>query len=990
MSRSPLVVPTLAIVFSALGALLSPTTSLAVDDDFEFAEALLRRGYVDLAEEKFQEFIQKGGPKRGDGEYGLASLKGRSATAAAAETAERLRKPVDDVLLLFEEGDGAWAQFIKNNADHERNLDAKLERARLLQLRGEYIKTVLEKGWATKLGQGDLLTKMAQGFDTSVELLQPVEDRARAAYEKAQQKYKPDDPEYQDAAGELAVVWLYRLVSLYGKGECLPEGDAAGTAAVDKVVKEVEDFLWEFEDRLQGVWALHYRGLAYAKKNDSAEAFADLKGAAVMATKSDNPAVRKVTFDSYTELATACLRFGVDENGDWPARAMQEFKEFGPGGRWADFDKDGPGQRAGLAWARLLDYAGDPQAALQVAQRVLKAAVQTRTGVDRQAGALVATLLQTAGASGKVAPGDLERVASTKWRDGETREALQAFQAVISTCRTPEQMNEFGWNAWDSIGRIYAGDGRWYEAYVAFTILDEAYDKQPTNTTLDQITDETGFLRAQALARLSREIDDRAESDKWKKRADDLLTEFANRKPNSPYNQDAALQAAAGKLSEAKRTKRDDPALALPLFEEAVKLFQQVPKDSPSIDLVGARIAEIRFHQEKFDEAVKLSRQWLDNLPKLPTTNSSKVRRARAQGENVAYNTLVRALAGAFDASKAAGKEARAAAGKALFDALAQHEADFLKSSEGGGAQILLWRIECYASMGQIDEAEKLAWQFINGNKEHPNARYVAALVGAMVEADARVWESKGDVPRTRNLYIRAAKLKEFVLDTSPGGERNPDVVRAVGTTYQKGEEWDKAEGLLTEALKLYEAATKQEQADSVRVQLIDLLIDRGKYDDAIPQLEAQLVTDPKDRPTVLARLRKDTNFTKVELDALLEKMSKNRGLINSLSRAYLKAKNKDRLVACMNLTFLLRHAHPKEKIHDADYVTYTVRLAQAYFEYGVDQRDAASLGNCVALLKNQVVVVKLLDSYDEALPGSKRTIENLLATAEIERNKLK
>jgi hypothetical protein len=172
MSRSALYFRRFAFVAALFAAV---TTARAADDDFDLAEALYRRNYLDLAEEKFNELISKGGTRKAEGEYGLALLKRWSALRDAGEINPRRRKPYADVLKLFDEADVVFAGFIKNNGKHPRVLDAMLERARLLQKKAEYQGKAIEEGWlGDKAKDREALTQIATAFDTAVGLLKPV------------------------------------------------------------------------------------------------------------------------------------------------------------------------------------------------------------------------------------------------------------------------------------------------------------------------------------------------------------------------------------------------------------------------------------------------------------------------------------------------------------------------------------------------------------------------------------------------------------------------------------------------------------------------------------------------------------------------------------------------------------------------------------------------------------------------------------------------
>ncbi len=236
----------------------------------------------------------------------------------------------------------------------------------------------------------------------------------------------------------------------------------------------------------------------------------------------------------------------------------------------------------------------------------------------------------------------------------------------------------------------------------------------------------------------------------------------------------------------------------------------------------------------------------------------------------------------------------------------------------------------------------------------------------------------------------RSAKLREYVV--IEGKTPTPESLISVAKTFQKAGEAEKAEQYLGEAQEAYDQladkATDAEQKDallakvrSLRVERIDLLVDQGRYDEAIGELEVLLVPDESKRQQVLDRLGKDDKISSVELTGLLEIMSRNRRVMDVLSRAYLEARgSKERLLRCVNLCAILRYAHPKDDRHDEAWVQYTLRLARSYYQFGLDYKSPDAFSNVRVIIQNGIVTPGLLDDYDETVPGSKKQFEEMLA----------
>lgn len=982
MSRSAPLFRRFAFVAALFAAV---ATAHAADDDFDLAEALYRRGYLDLAEEKFNELIAKGGTRKAEGEYGLALLKRWSALRDAGEVNPRRRKPYTDVLKLFDEADAVFAGFIKNNGKHPRVLDAMLERARLLQKKAEYQSKSIDESWLPDdVKDRDVLSQIASAYDTAVGLLKPVEDDIRKQLETEYESNGDNTEKYEELNHELSVVWLSRLVALYGKGAALPPGDATGKAALKQVNHELlDEYLWNYSDRIQGVWALHYSGLCHWKLDEIKEGFDVLLDAAKYAQPTDNPAVRSVTFQSFAKLAEMALSAG----GEYVGRCIQQMSERleGP---WKDYRKDRDGQVAALALSRLYDVSGDTRKALEIAQDVLAQAGATGTGMDREAGELVSEYLtKLPPGAVSVDPANLERVYLAKFREGDPEGCIRAAQGLLSACTTRDQLDKFGWKAWEYIGLCYGQQKRWYASFLAFDEIERAWRVDRENETLNEATSQrTANLRLIALNQLSRQ----SGSAEDKKNFETENEQFLNDHPDSPDAQGAGDREASNRIAEGKDFLRSgDREAANAKFAEALKLYKAKDPRSDMHDLDEAVIADTLRLMGRYDEAIAAAKAWLDKAR--PDTSNSKIRRARLQGRVLAIRTLIQSPADqAARALEAKEKETYKSASALLIKNIDQYEQQFLESVQNGELPILQWRVEGLIGTDQVQEAEKYVTTAVSKFPDSRVTLYLAATVAAKLVVESEEWRAKDDVSRAQSLMIRAARLREFVLDHA--GERKPEVIVATGVAYQKGGDYAKAEKLLLEALQIYDAQAREDDALRVRVMLIDLLVDQGKFGEAIPQLEKRLVEDDAVRPGVLKTLGESTAFTTVQMKDLLDKMSKSKPILNALSKAYLKAKDgtQQRLIAAINLSFILWYHHPKDKLHDAEYIEYLLRWAQANYEFGVDFKNAVALDNCITKLRNGIIVAGLLDTYEETVPGSRHTIEVLLQNAERARALLK
>ncbi len=979
----------LALVFAALASVAG--RAQADDDDFEFAQGLSNRGYQDLAEEQYRALIdnpKKSAKEKAEGQYGLALIKRFNAAVAALETSTRRRKPMADVLKLFDEADASLASFIERNAAHPRVLEAKLDRSKLITDRADYIQRAIDNGWVpSEVTEASLKTQVAEGYDTAIGLLKTVEDKAREELGTKQ----PNTEEYSAAEDKLGIVWLYRIAALYGKGAALPEGDSAGVAALNQALKEIGEFMWLFDGTVRGLWAFHYSALCNWRLDNAGDAIRDMRDAASYVQESDGvPAARAIALSSYEKLGEiardVATRHG-EEHLSAALTAMESMPEH-----WPTYLEDAYGQRAALSYARVLADLGRGDEALEMVQEVLRKAKERGTGVDRDAGNVLGDLLTgSGGGTTALDPALLNTIAMSKWKDEDYRGAISAFQSVIRAVKTSEQKDEYAWRAWDFIGRCYGLQSRWYEAFLAFDTIEQAWAADKRNATLVEITNETGWSRAAMIDQLAKSTKDPAEKARLNSRRDALVTEFAENHPDSPRNASADLRAAETLKREADDLRRaGDFAAATAKFKAARDAFRGIDENSKSIDRVTATLAEIErkvalCHKgagdiaaaiAAYDACVAQSKAWL--AEKRPDVVDSAVRRARLNGRAICLTNILTALSQKADVVP---DDAKKATFEALLAALDQYETEFIKVASRGQVTVDQWRIEALIGTGSIDKADELVSKLVAEDPDLPNGPYLAALVAAAREKEADIALGKGDKGKYESLMTRAARLSEYAIQKS--GNENPDALLALGNRYRKAGDFVKGENFLRQAMDAYKAAGNDEKARAVRIELIGLLIDQGKYGEAIPQLEVELVADAEQRQAILARLAKDDRINTDELTNMLGVMSRNKRVLSTLARAYLEAgRSLDDCMRSLNLSAILLFAHPKDDKHDAVWVENLLRQTNAYFQHAALSGKPEGFRKVVNVVKN-LAVLGLLDPYDEVLPGSKREFEKLQSEAE-------
>ncbi len=975
---------TVRAVVATAALVLGTCFAHASDDDFDFAQALAARGYGDLAEAQFRKILNdpsRSASEKAEGQYGLALIKFTAALRDANVENDARRKGMPIVLAAFDAADKELTQFLQRNPTHSRALDAKLSNAKVQTEKADYVNRAIERGWLTPdLDESKLKQQVAAGYDQAIKLLKTVQDDIKIRLVKL----SPSDDGYEETSNEHGLVWLYKIQALYGKGAALPKGDASGIASLNMVLTEVENFLWDYEGTVRGLWGFYFSGLANWKLGNPKDAMNDITSAATSADeKQAIPGSLSIVMMSFQKAAEMGPDLADSHGPQYLERTAKLFDKLPQ--TWPSYLQTAYGQRAALAHAKILALQGQTAEAIELVQTVIRKADEHGTFVQNDGGRVLGELL-TGGTSGAALdPALLDRIASSKFAGADYRGAVKAYQAVVQASRGDNaMMDAHGWRAWERIGNSYGALERFYEAYVAFDHLQIAYRADNTNEVLEGITNTTGFSRAQVIDLLARNEKDETKKTALVAHSKKLLEEFASDNPNSPKNQDAASGAFSSKMKEMKQAAREgDMPKARALAKEARALAGSIAPDSKTFDRVGADLASIHLHLKEYDQGIKESQKWLDK--ERPTTIDSAVRRARRQGAAISLSTLLGCYSRRPDSLEG---EAKKTAFTELLAVIDKHGAQYAEITTRGKRQMDTWRIEALNELGQVDQADELLGNLLEADANLRNGPFLALLVARAREREGAEWEAKTDMQRARVKYRRAAQLYEYAATKGAefqGRVPSPGSFRSIAKKWIRAGELDKGEELLKKALEAYEAAGEQESADAVRIELIGLFIDRGKYDEAIGPLESRLVEDETSRTAVLTKLGEATGkLTNADIEELQTKhlMSKQKGVIDQLSRAYFEAAREDfELIRAINLVNLLQFATRKDDQHNERWIEWKLREVKAYYKFGENHGAPDAFKTCAKIIQN-LVTLGMLEQYDKTVPGSKAQFEAILRDA--------
>ena len=967
----------------ACAAALSGGTARAADDDFDFAQGLSKRGYNELAEKIFRGILsdsKRSASEKAEGQYGLALMKAGDARLAAMTESKAHLKPFDEVIALFGSADTEIEQFIKRNGTHPRALEARLDRAKLLTDRADYVKKAIARGWAT--GTDELRASIAKNYDTAIDLLSAVEKKAKDKLKKL----TPSDNEYHVVQDEAGLVWLFRIRALYGKGAALPKGDPAGTGALKAVQSEADEFAWDWDGTVRGLWANYYRALASWKLDEHKDAIKDMVGAAKAVTESQGtPGGLSIAMKCHEGAADIGIDLGERVGPEYLDAAVALFD--GLPDRWPNYLDTAQGQLAALAWARVLRAAGRSAEGVALVQKVIQHAEKTGTRMDTVAGNVLGDMVASGGGAKSLDPALLSKIARS--RSSDPRAAVKAYQAVVSSCDTDEEMDKFGWRAWQRIAGAYFAEGRFYECHVACETIQEAYRADQSNPVLLEITNDTGYQSAVAIDKLATATKDPEKRKEWRAIRDVILEQFAKDNPNSAFNQDNEAREFGKRLGELKAAARDgDMPKARALGEECAKLAGAIDPNGNSFDSVEADLASISMYLGDYDKAIAAAEAWLTKSR--PEASNSDIRRARAKGKAIALSTILTSYARRPDGLEG---DAKKLAYTELLGACDKYGADFADATTSGKRQLDQWRCEALIAAGKVDEADELVRGLLEADPNMRNGPFLAALVAKGKERQAAERDLKDDKMGAKRHRLRAAYLYEYAVKQGSklkGRDPSAAAIKSIAEKFRKAGELDKAESYLVQALGMYEEAGETASADGVRIDVIGLFIDRKKYDEAIGPLEKQLVADDGKRAVVLEKLSAGTGkLTNVDIKELQENqgMSKKKGVLDTLSRAYFEAgRDALELVRAINLVNLLQFSTKRDDQHDEKWIEWRLREVEAYQKFADSTGRKEAYKSVVSLINSKVKTPGYLDIYEETLPGSKQRFETLLLDANLKK----
>jgi tetratricopeptide (TPR) repeat protein len=439
------------VAMAVMGSALPARADIA--DDLKLADGLLRFRMYDMARMVFDRAVTKGSSaEQLEGKLGLVKLL--KVQALNERDPERQKELFDQAIKQFQE--------LLKGGGGGGNIDAKFQLADLLTEKGMALITQLEQA-DSDADREAARTEALEVFSQVNTLFEEVVNDYRPKWEEAKDLDTGElDPKIFDPAKEADLIkgWLLQGESLYHRGR-INTDKRSREQDLKKAVESLDDFIWEFEDRIVGFWAYITQGRCYAalaKYGNAAQSYG-----AVLALDVDD-FTADVRMMAYFRLGEALNQGSQFEQ---VVAAITKMEEEYPG----KVLSKPQGQEAILEKGVALAGQQQFKAAIGEAMKIVACptpykrarALKLLAGwaaMDPSVGAEIA-FLQGKGFKNQ---GSLTRKEKFYYR------AIAAFQEAAQNLKTDEEKKEYGAKIWKQIGDCYfVGLERYYEAGLAYT-----------------------------------------------------------------------------------------------------------------------------------------------------------------------------------------------------------------------------------------------------------------------------------------------------------------------------------------------------------------------------------------------------------------------------------------------------------------------------------------------------------------------------------------
>ncbi len=940
-----------AVLFGlAILVALPAVAEAARDDDFDFAEGLVRLKYYDLAKEQFERIIGdtgRSGAERANGELGLALLL----KAQAADMMLSPKSETDATLALFDEAETRFDKFLSNNPSHPKRTDARFEVGLLLQAKGTFLSGRADK----EPDKAESLKSAAEGaFDQAVDLFKGVAD---ALEERLDDMSTADleNPRAQMMEWNSKRARFYESVCHYNKGILYEEGGAEREGTLKNAIELLTDFVWDNEDNILGAYAYLYLGLAKKALNLPDEAIEFLK---VVCTSYPVPDPNDVAnfatwtdlyLQGYYKLAEYCAELAVIGDKDYRDIAITELREMDKVLAAACWERKF-GHLALLQFARCYMGLGEYDKAMDLATRVSLKGEELATSTEwgpataYTANRLLTEIIAEAKAAGKdiiVPPDVMLKAALGKMATREWGHAIGSFQGVVQASKTPEEVKEYAIPAWMKIGECYYRQEKFLEAFFAYDSVVKSYRKVDK-----QLAGDAAYYRYRAATALYAATRD-AEDEKLKKKA---RSSFAGEFPKHPrsidlqYYEGADYIVDGDALMAAKETGR-----ATDTYNLALDRLKGVKKSSILFSKAKARIGEIYYKLGKYAEAQKMF-DWVEKHvadPDNVTTDRERTaNRLQARALGTYYSALCYMKQKRWDK---------------LLARIKDYETIFADENvKNFHSPVRFERIRALLKMNNLKDAETEYLALQAADPESSRIPLAAYLLGmAFFDSSEDALTAKNQDLWKEHLTKAADYFAFYVTGmTAPKSED----YESIGIWRYKLNDLERAAPNLNKALEMltakldaledkrpenpeFRALTKK--IEGITVMLSEILLKSGKFAEAKKFFEDLLIPNADARERVMTLL-KQQEHTRPEFKELMGKIRRVPSFMEGYARVLHQLGGLDDCLRALTLLRVLSTAD-KSNMYQPDWWEWQYLTFQVWLELGVNHGVQQALDNIKA-----------------------------------------